>query len=231
MYLSRLIPDTTSHAFRRDHGDLQHMHRTVMSGFPDITEDIPARTHHSVLWRLDPSHAGYTLYVQSRTYPDWAHLNDHLARPAEVRDLSGALDAVQPGRTLAFRVQANPVKRLRLQDQRDPSRQGGRRDNRYPILSQGDQISWLINQGSRHGFIIPAGSDGRPDVAVTPSPRHTGRQNGDRGSHKLTVDSVRFDGHLVVTDADALAEALTHGIGPAKAYGCGLLTLAPPQRT
>lgn len=224
MYLSRLTPDTTSHAFRRDVGDLQHMHRTVMSGFPDTTGETPARAHHAVLWRLDSARSGYTLYVQSRTRPDWEHLVDYLGSPAEIRDLTPVLDALQPGHKLAFRLAANPTKRLRLEEQRDPDRET-RRDNRYPVVHPEAQISWLVNQGQRHGFTIPAGTDAQPDVALTSSPRQTGKQE----ARTVTFDPVRYDGHLVVTDREALARAFTAGIGPAKAYGCGLLTLAPPR--
>jgi hypothetical protein len=37
-------------------------------------------------------------------------------------------------------------------------------------------------------------------------------------------------GRLRVTDPDTLRNALPAGIGPAKGYGQGLLTLAPSQR-
>ncbi|TVT61952.1 type I-E CRISPR-associated protein Cas6/Cse3/CasE, partial [Amycolatopsis rhizosphaerae] len=47
----------------------------------------------------------------------------------------------------------------------------------------------------------------------------------------ITVRAVRYDGHLIITDRDAFTAALQTGIGPAKAYGCGLLTLAPPRTT
>jgi CRISPR system Cascade subunit CasE len=39
-----------------------------------------------------------------------------------------------------------------------------------------------------------------------------------------------FEGRLLITDPDALRAALVTGIGPAKGYGCGLLTLAPVRR-
>ncbi|WP_170140229.1 type I-E CRISPR-associated protein Cas6/Cse3/CasE [Prauserella marina] len=168
-------------------------------------------------------------FVQSRTRPDWGHLDGYLARPAETRDLSVAFEALRPGKTLAFRLMANPTKRMSPQDQQDPDRKGGRRDNRYPILKTEDQVKWLIKRGSQSGFVIPAGVNARPDVALTSSPRLTGRQTGNRGN-KITVDPVRYDGHLVVTDPEALVAALTAGIGPAKAYGCGLLSLAAARQ-
>ncbi|MEU3273284.1 type I-E CRISPR-associated protein Cas6/Cse3/CasE [Saccharomonospora sp. NPDC006951] len=229
MYLSRLVPELTSHSFRRDHGDLHQMHRTVMSGFPDLPDSDGARARHAVLWRLDRANAGYILYVQSRTRPDWGHLGAYLARPAETRELSTAFEALRPGKTLAFRLLANPTKRMSPQEQRDPGRKGGRRDNRYPILKAEDKIAWLVKRGSQNGFVIPSGANARPDVALTSSPRLTGRQTGQR-ANKITVDPVRFDGHLVVTDPETLADALIAGVGPAKSYGCGLLSLAPPRQ-
>jgi CRISPR system Cascade subunit CasE len=42
------------------------------------------------------------------------------------------------------------------------------------------------------------------------------------------LGAVRFDGVLVVTDRDRFIAAITDGIGSAKAFGFGLLSLAPP---
>nr|WP_246421854.1 type I-E CRISPR-associated protein Cas6/Cse3/CasE [Nocardiopsis mwathae] len=40
---------------------------------------------------------------------------------------------------------------------------------------------------------------------------------------------VSYDGRLIVTDPAAFTAALKEGIGRAKAYGCGLLSLAPDR--
>jgi len=40
------------------------------------------------------------------------------------------------------------------------------------------------------------------------------------------IQTVMFDGVLTVTDAEAFNSQVTKGIGPAKAFGCGLLSLA-----
>ncbi len=48
-----------------------------------------------------------------------------------------------------------------------------------------------------------------------------------RGKSKLIrYSTLDFTGHLTVTDVDKLTHALINGIGPAKAFGCGLLSLA-----
>ncbi|WP_258184643.1 MULTISPECIES: type I-E CRISPR-associated protein Cas6/Cse3/CasE [unclassified Bifidobacterium] len=43
----------------------------------------------------------------------------------------------------------------------------------------------------------------------------------------MTLASATFDGVLVVDDPDLLRHALVEGIGRAKGYGFGLMTLVP----
>jgi len=43
----------------------------------------------------------------------------------------------------------------------------------------------------------------------------------------LTVYTIQFDGLLKVTAPDKLQQAVAVGIGPSRAFGCGLLSLAP----
>jgi CRISPR system Cascade subunit CasE len=65
--------------------------------------------------------------------------------------------------------------------------------------------------------------DGQPNLVL--HRRQT--QTFKRGMGTVTLTTVTYDGVLDITDADAFRQALTQGIGHAKAYGCGLLTLAP----
>ncbi|SFE15787.1 CRISPR system Cascade subunit CasE [Actinopolyspora alba] len=48
-----------------------------------------------------------------------------------------------------------------------------------------------------------------------------------RGSKPVVLHTATFEGRLRVTSVELLRRALLYGVGPAKAYGCGLLTLAP----
>ncbi len=47
---------------------------------------------------------------------------------------------------------------------------------------------------------------------------------------RLTFASVLFDGDLVVLDKMLFLEALSGGIGTGKAYGFGLLSIAPAEQ-
>ncbi|TDC19416.1 type I-E CRISPR-associated protein Cas6/Cse3/CasE, partial [Streptomyces sp. 8K308] len=107
------------------------------------------------------------------------------------------------------------------------------------------QLGWLLQRGERAGFTIPAvhtatrpapGLGSReettptPDVAVVR--RDIERFRKKKEGRVVTVPTATFEGRLRVTDVEALRAALLTGIGPSKAYGCGLLTLAPlPAQT
>lgn len=230
MFLSKLPVNTASRQFRRDVANVHDMHRTVMTAFPD-TDQPSARSGHGVLWRLDDTAEGYVLYVQSRTRPDWDALpENYLCERGKVRCLQPVLQAVRPGTPFRFRMVANPTRRLHPNN--DTRSDGTRKHNRrVPLHRPDEQLSWLARQAEQRGFVLPAGSTGDPDVAATPLPDLSGRQQETTGGaksrrNKITVAPVQFDGRLVVTDAEQLVQAITDGIGPAKAYGCGLLSLA-----
>jgi CRISPR system Cascade subunit CasE len=59
----------------------------------------------------------------------------------------------------------------------------------------------------------------REHLNFTKSATHTGP--------RVSLVTATYEGRLRVTDVDVLRERLLGGVGPAKAYGCGLLTLAP----
>lgn len=228
MFLSKLFIDPTSRHFRRDYADIQQMHRTVMSAFPDIDGETPARQAHGVLWRLDTHHRGFLLYVQSQTEPDWSSLPEHyLAQPHQLRGLQPLLEAISGGRKFAFHLVANPTRAVQRSDKEQLQRaEAGktRQPRRVSLHTPQSQIDWLIRQGERHGFVIPAGRNGQPDLAPFPAYRTQGKAKTDK---PVTIDHVRYDGHLIITDPEQFTIAVRDGIGRAKAYGCGLISLSP----
>lgn len=219
-FLSELAINVQSHEFRRDYANIHDMHRTVMRAYSEIVSGMPARLHHKVLWRLDAAKNGYTQYVQSHGEPDWGNLPAGLlVAPPEVRPLSPVLGAIAPGQKFSFRLLANATYSARIENGKDVRK---RRAHATPAA----QIQWLIRRGERDGFVIPTTRLGEPDVTPSVVPTLIGQK---KECGKITVVPVRFDGHLIITDAKAFADAMINGVGRAKAYGCGLISLAPPR--
>jgi CRISPR system Cascade subunit CasE len=221
VFLSRLILNVRSRDVRRDLADIHHLHRTVMSGFESVVADEPRRAH-AVLFRLDDDRAGAPLLlVQSRPRPEWAHLPadyllQHDDNPA-VKPFA-ALAQLQEGQVLRFRLTANPTRKIDTKTLEDGRRRHGRR---VELRSESDRRAWLARRAQLAGFELVD-----PEHTLSISPR--ARLSGRREATRVTAAAVQYDGLLRVTDRELLLEALVAGIGPGKAYGLGLLSLARP---
>ena len=235
MYLSRLVLDPRSREAARDLGDVYQMHRTIMSAFPQVKEREGARAELAVLHRLDMDQRSGTtvLLIQSGEEPDWNRLPDgylfHLGNeehnPA-IKLISDALVALREGQVLRFRLRANPTKKIDTKSGPDGQRRNGRR---VDLRTETQQIEWLSCRAARSGFrLVPVGP-GRnvPAVRVGVGEKLHGRTAG----RMVRLAGVLFEGLLEVTNPNNLRLAIREGIGPGKAFGCGLLSIAPYGRS
>jgi CRISPR system Cascade subunit CasE len=104
----------------------------------------------------------------------------------------------------------------------------GARSQRFGHVTVAQQQSWLVERAARAGFELPAapGPDGeqRPENGLVVRDRAVDRFRRDGGT--VTLSRATFEGRLVISDPSVLRGTLLGGLGPGKAYGCGLLTLA-----
>ncbi len=204
MYLAKLTLDPRSAQARRDLGDSHEMHRTLVRAFVDGPQSTPPR----FLWHLEASKdsvSNPTVLVQSEVAADWSVLEampNYLQHHVESKSV--ALDQlIRVERRYRFRLLANPT----------VTKDG----KRYGLLKESEQNAWIVRQGERHGF-------GVQTCLVTSQDFFSSR---DKGKPAVSIHRVCFEGLLEVKDEDALKRALVAGIGPAKAFGCGLLSVAP----
>ncbi|MFC9817328.1 type I-E CRISPR-associated protein Cas6/Cse3/CasE [Streptomyces virginiae] len=225
------------------------MHAAVQGGLPGLPEQ--ART----LWRLDPDNPHRPhLFVLTTDKPDWTHLVEQAGWPGAegehyaVRDYTPLLQQLAPGRAFAFRLTANPVQNTTRPDKPTTRQQtridngGRRRGFRLGHRTAAAQLDWFLTRTARWGFDVPiaphlddaSNFQGEPprDIRITTRQRRSfGKGPGTAKEAQVVMNSVTFEGRLRITDPALLTQHLLHGIGPSKAYGCGLLTLAPlPER-
>ncbi len=250
MYLSRLILNPSSRQVRSELAQPYEMHRTLMRAFPEASPDgkSKARDKFGMLFRADVDDRRHRVivYVQSAVKPDWSYLDstsDYLledpSNPA-CKEVTNSYRELQDGQILAFRLRANPTKRIAKVTKGGPELKG----KRVGLLREEEQIDWLIRKGLERTQDTPGGfeilmNEIEDDKGETRSvPRVSVRLEGKQRSHKrenghshcTTHLAVCFDGLLRITDADAFRETLAQGIGPAKAYGFGLMSIAPVRR-
>lgn len=224
---------------------LQHpqaMHAAVLGGIP--TQPVQER----VLWRIDTDCPRRpALFVVSASRPSWEHLVEQAGwsgadtPQAEVRDYEPLLQRVEADRRFAFRLAANPAQATKNPDKLTGSQKAAReRDPRRPVIvghrTVAHQIDWLLSRVASWGVRIPAArtdetaDDDADTGAPPPDVRVAARQRLSfprQGGQRVTIQQVLYEGHLIVEDPLRLRDVLTSGVGRAKAYGCGLMTLAP----
>lgn len=230
MHLSRIQINPERRGGRKLLGSPQAMHAAVLASFPQTEEE-----RGRVLWRVDRDTHQQWLYVVSGPRPDFAHIVEQAgwqttADTWAVRPYGPLLDRLAAGQTWAFRLTANPTRTSRAKTvvdgipvvpPRDPDKPK-ERAKRYGHVTVAEQLDWLLARTEGWGFTVPE-KDGVRDVVV--HGRRTERFQ--RKGATVTIAKATYDGILTVADPDALRGVMTAGAGPAKGYGCGLLTLAP----
>lgn len=224
LFLSRLTITPEHEQARRDLGSPYELHRTLSKAFGDAPEGVHRKTH-GVLFRVDDARqGGVPVLVQSTTEPDWTALPaSYLARLDEPKPFEPTF---AEGQRLRFRLVANPVRRVNVEGKKHPRRE----PLVHPHAKEGVEtgyLEWLARQAERHGFEVPI-AHGVPRVDHVPfrvAPRRRIGANLTRS--EVAHFGVRFDGLLTVADPVALARGVREGIGSARAFGFGLLSLGP----
>lgn len=243
-FLSRIRINPLRAQSRKLLASPRSMHAAVQGGLPGL----PAQER--TLWRLDADNAHRPhLFVLTASRPDWTHLVEQAGWPDAdgehyaIRDYKPLLDQLAPGREFAFRLTASPVQNTR-RPQQPTSRQnerikaGQQRSFRLGHRTAAAQLDWFLTRTTSWGFEIPTAAslsdtqdtdDRRPqDIRII----NRNRSTFDKGpattkEERVVMGSATFEGRLRVTDAATFTDKILGGIGPSKAYGCGLLTLAP----
>ncbi|MHB1424629.1 MAG: type I-E CRISPR-associated protein Cas6/Cse3/CasE [Gemmataceae bacterium] len=227
MFLSKLVLNVRDRQARYDLARSYELHRTLMNGYayPRVQDRC------DLLFRVESTRMGPpVVLVQTREKPDWSRLPvGYLLQRAEFKPLDLAIPV---GKRLRFRLRANPTKRVAEKNKELGGVMAGKR---VGVLSETEQIRWLIRKGEAGGFRIPgewvdakhpkAGEPVQlPNFRVDVVPE--GRDPNGKPGHEGVFIAVRFEGVLEVTDPDQLRKTVSEGIGSAKAFGFGLLSLA-----
>ena len=199
MYLSKIMISGT--ACRNPY----EIHRALWKLFP---EDVEAK--RDFLFRVGQVDRNCAeVLMQSIREPQ---ISSSAARILACREYPLSL---QPGQRLRFMLVANPVKMINDEGGRKNA-EGDLKKCRVPLVRDEDQRAWIERK-----FQDAASLDTLVIDPVFPLRFRKGKE--DRAGK---IQPVNFQGVLSVKEADALLELVGTGIGPAKAFGCGLLSLA-----
>lgn len=208
--------------FHQSHGliraaiaDVHHMHRTVMDGYrthiPNDATDQP-RALLNVLYACRTNTDGtINIITQSPHIPDWTALATTGALAATPQQWEMPT-TYTTGQQLQFQLTANP------------SRRSAATKRRRSITDRDEQLAWLHHRGTNGGFTINQ-ADRAQLPAVRSQTKSKPADQRDTQTDVFGINPVQYSGILTVTDPDQFTRTIVAGIGPAKAYGCGLLLL------
>lgn len=210
LFLSRLVLNPASRQVQKELANPYELHRTIMHAFPDTLSP-----QERILYRLETHRQPpfLVLLVQSHLAPNWAALpqNNYLVVPPQTKTFDPSFE---PGQQLAFRLLANPTKRLKSETADQPGK-------RVALLTSEDQQQWLLRKAQQNGFNVLSVSIVDLDHQLAHKQSSSSQQ-----SHRITHRAIRFEGVLQVTNQQLFEQAIRNGIGSAKGFGFGLLSIA-----
>lgn len=179
---------------------------------------------HRALWQLFPRRPDAVRDFLFRTEPETSGGHLQVLLQSAVAPVDGSdgvsLRATKPftptlrqGQRLRFHLVANPVKTIRDAQERKNAR-GEIKPCRVPLIRGDQQEQWLRRKLDGAAELQTVEIANRPAIYF--------HRQGNAGK----VVPVRFDGILDVKNPERLLELMRIGIGPAKSFGCGLLSLA-----
>ena len=216
LHLTQVLLDYDT-AYKAGLRDSYNWHQKIWQAFPG--RDGAAR---DFLTRLDPLDRQLRLLVLSRTRPD---------RPGWCPEPSWQTKEIPPafldGAAYRFSLVANPTRKVRVAGEDGTRAAQGRRvfvthreDRLIPDgKPQAGLLSWLARKAEAGGFLLPD----LAAVRTLPRPRAYFNKGGKLGLH----GGVEFQGVLRVTNPEVFRQTFADGIGSAKAFGFGMLVLAP----
>lgn len=247
-YLSRLCLNPYSAEALRFFADPYEIHRQLLQVLPAKGSGKPSTGEQpktaELLFRPEQTPVGPVVLMQTISPPDWAswEFGDRfLSRDPETKHYDPTFTV---GQRLSFRLLCQPTERKALATTlRDDGKR--LRGPRIALRADEDRLAWLKRKGEASGFRIEtAGITYQPWVNSKPLQDKGGAPKESRdetmrriaaatrqprkAKHPSTrLGAIRFDGAVQVTDPDALLQAVLQGIGTQKAFGFGLLSLAP----
>lgn len=218
----------------RRSGDAHFLKPYRSEDFGDGHVHVKRKPDAGFLFRIDPRPGGsVVILVQSAIKPDWeyafglrAGLVDDAGRPVgnagyllsarpEVKSYDPSFEK---GHSLRFRLMANPTRRLSprsLGSDGKPVKAGV--GKRVPVPTD-RLLDWLDRRSKSAGFSLKQDA-----TSIQPGYIFVNKEGKGQGKR---LRSARYEGMLTVDDPARFKETLVQGVGPAKAFGFGLLSVA-----
>ena len=186
----------------------ERIHAMILHGFMD-------GNHDRILWRTDTRNDMTFIYIVSQDVPDYNFINDMYDDEASYRTTvyDAFLDSIHEGNIYGFVFACNPI----INRKKDAN-----------ASSRGKRVP-LVGRLAREWVVRKLEDNGGSDVILSPDHDESNIVFNKQGYKRVTLKRQVFTGTITISNAESFRHAMISGIGAAKAYGCGLLTLVPSK--
>jgi len=221
MFLSRIALDLQRRDTVRALASPHIFHGAVESSLLGSGNEKRERS----LWRVDHLGGLSYLLILSQERPSLNNIAKqfgaaHKEPPWETKCYLTLLDGLQAGQNVRFRLRANPVRSSSAEKHETTGR-----GKVFAHVTLEQQKGWLLSRAEAHGFML---SETSFDVVHTEWKKFRKKMGAGQ---EVALRIADFEGRLTVVNAELFRNTLTLGLGRAKSYGCGLLTVARERGT
>ena len=210
-WLTKLVLNPAHREVRDALRDVNTMHQTLTKIVCPADFGPGSRAAAGMLYRIDQTAAGITILLQSRMTLDPARLPPGFAH-AGSRDLAPLLACFSEGMRVRYRMVANATK--------SDKPIGTKTRGVLRPLSGTDAVAWWDRKAPDAGLTLES-------EAAGDTLKLTGFRPRDK--RKIVITATLFEGTARIDSVPSLHAAILTGVGRGRAYGCGLLSIAPLQ--
>ena len=186
--------------------DPYQLHKVIWQLFPDEAE-----AERSFLFRVESSRQKCEQHILLQSISEPQAISGELIMLRGPKEVYFDLKA---GANYRFMLCANPTKKI--------NDKGGKDKNqgkvRVPLIHDEEIVAWLKRQLLGSAEVV--------SVELVQKDLLNFYKDKSNDKHIGKIQTVTFFGILTVVDPNLLIDKIIGGIGPAKAFGCGLLTLS-----
>jgi len=202
MYLSQCVLNTVRPV------NPYQLHKKIWKLFPDYEDE-----ERSFLFRVENlGQAGAQKILLQSKYKPQAIQGDLLLLQSKEINLTGLKQLSK----LRFMLRANPTKKIKDIN----GKQTNQGKVRVPLIDEQEIRDWLKRQLQDCAVID------NNECTILRQDLLSFRKTKDKQQHFGKIQTITYTGTMTVLDYKMLIDKIYSGFGPAKAFGCGLLSVA-----
>ncbi len=202
MYLSQCILNTVRPV------DPYQLHKKIWRLFPGQEDE-----ERTFLFRVESlgEVGAQRILLQSKDKPQAASGDLLLLQSKEINFLN-----VNTQSRLRFMLMANPTKKIKDKN----GKQTNQGKVRVPLIDELEIINWLKRQLQDCAVVS------ENEISILRKDLLAFRKMKEKQQHFGKIQTVTYAGIMAVSDPELLIKKIESGFGPAKSFGCGMLSIA-----